>query len=104
MDRALLEQLDTINNTLTTQWNRLQNIRTTVDSTGDQAGRAQTRVQDAKSLIERAQRELDKARDAVSKVVSEPAVVMATLCGAGLTERLACRTSGPRAAWETPTT
>lgn len=79
VDRALLEHLDAINNTLTTQWNRLQNIRNTVDNTGNQAGRAQARVHDAKSLVERAQRELDKARDAVSKVVSGGSAVMATV-------------------------
>uniref|UniRef100_A0A674MZK9 Laminin, gamma 1 n=1 Tax=Takifugu rubripes TaxID=31033 RepID=A0A674MZK9_TAKRU len=104
VDRALLEHLNTINNTLTTQWNRLQNIRNTVDNTSDQAGRAQTRVQDAKSLIERAQRELDKARDAVSKVVSRGSVVTATVYRGELTEPITCRTSSPRAAWETPIT
>lgn len=99
-----MEHLSTINNTLTTQWNRLQNIRNTVDNTSDQAGRAQTRVQDAKSLIERAQRELDKARDAVSKVVSGGSVVMATIYRGELTEPITCRTSSPRAASETPIT
>lgn len=82
-----MEQLSAINSSLSTQWNRLQNIRNTVDSTSDRAGRAQTRVQDAKSLIERAQRELDKARDAVGKVVSGGSVVVATVCRGELTRR-----------------
>lgn len=56
---------------MTTQWNRLQNIRNTVDNTEAQADRARNRVRDAQNLIERARQELDKAKDAISKVVSE---------------------------------
>ena len=79
VDRGLLDRLNTINSTLTTQWNRLQNIRGTVDDTGAQADRARSRVRDAENLIDRARQELDKARDAVGKVVSEGAVVAATV-------------------------
>lgn len=79
VDQALLDRLNNINITLTTQWNRLQNIRNTVDDTSSQAGRAQSRVHEAKSLIERAQRELDKARDAISKVVSPGTAVVETV-------------------------
>lgn len=71
VDRGLLERLNSINNTLTTQWNRLQSVRNTVDDTGTQADRARNRVRDAESLIDRARQELEKAKDAVSKVVSE---------------------------------
>lgn len=70
VDRGLLDRLNSINNTLTTQWNRLQSVRNTVDDTGTRADRARSRVQDAESLIDRARQELEKAKDAVSKVVS----------------------------------
>ncbi|XP_012681774.2 laminin subunit gamma-1 [Clupea harengus] len=72
VDEGLLERLNNINSTLTTQWNRLQNIRNTVDNTGTQAEKAQKRVQDAESLIDRARQELDKAKDAISKVDIKP--------------------------------
>lgn len=68
VDKGLLERLGNINNTLTTQWNRLQNIRNTVDNTGTQADKARNRVRDAEQLIESARKELDKAKDAISKV------------------------------------
>uniref|UniRef100_A0A7N9AR09 Laminin subunit gamma-1 n=1 Tax=Mastacembelus armatus TaxID=205130 RepID=A0A7N9AR09_9TELE len=72
VDRGLLERLNNINSSLTTQWNRLQNIRSTVDVTGTQADRARNRVRDAENLIERARQELDKAKDAISKVDIKP--------------------------------
>ncbi|XP_023285750.1 laminin subunit gamma-1-like, partial [Seriola lalandi dorsalis] len=72
VDKGLLDRLNTINNTLTTQWNRLQSIRNTVDDTGSQADRARTRVRDAENLINQARLELDKAKDAVSKVDIKP--------------------------------
>uniref|UniRef100_A0A3Q0T4A4 Laminin, gamma 1 n=1 Tax=Amphilophus citrinellus TaxID=61819 RepID=A0A3Q0T4A4_AMPCI len=68
VDRGLLDRLNAINSTLTTQWNRLQSIRTTVDDTAGQADRAQVRVREAESLIDRARQELDKAKDALGKV------------------------------------
>uniref|UniRef100_A0A8C6SB72 Laminin, gamma 1 n=1 Tax=Neogobius melanostomus TaxID=47308 RepID=A0A8C6SB72_9GOBI len=68
MDRDLLDRLNSINITLTTQWNRLHTIRKTVDETGSQADRARARVRDAENLIDRARQELDKAKDAISKV------------------------------------
>lgn len=77
-DQGLLDHLNGINNTLTTQWNRLKSIRNTVDDTGTQADLARGRVRDAENLIDRARQELDKAKDAISKVVSEGAVSMAT--------------------------
>ncbi|KAG7273400.1 hypothetical protein CRUP_037462 [Coryphaenoides rupestris] len=61
-------RLAAINGTLTTQWNRLQNIRSTVDQSSAQADKARTRVHDAEGLIERARHELDWARDAIAKV------------------------------------
>lgn len=70
VDQALVERLNTLNSSLSTQWNRLQNIRNTVEDTSSRAEQAQDRVQDAKSLTERAQRELERAKEAVSKVVS----------------------------------
>uniref|UniRef100_A0A6Q2Z0Q9 Laminin subunit gamma-1 n=1 Tax=Esox lucius TaxID=8010 RepID=A0A6Q2Z0Q9_ESOLU len=68
VDKGLLERLGVLNSTLTTQWNRLQNIKNTVDNTGNLADEARNRVQDAKDLIERSREELDKAKDAISKV------------------------------------
>uniref|UniRef100_A0A8C5GYU8 Laminin subunit gamma-1 n=1 Tax=Gouania willdenowi TaxID=441366 RepID=A0A8C5GYU8_GOUWI len=49
VDKGLLDRLNTINGTLTTQWNRLQSIRVTVDDTATQADRARVRVQDAEA-------------------------------------------------------
>ncbi|KAL0966040.1 hypothetical protein UPYG_G00289940 [Umbra pygmaea] len=68
VDKGLLDRLGVLNSTLNTQWNRLQNIKNTVDNTGIQADKARDRVQDAKNLIERSREELDKAKDAISKV------------------------------------
>ncbi|XP_072544365.1 laminin subunit gamma-1 [Salminus brasiliensis] len=68
VEKGLLDRLKGINNTLTTQWNRLQNIRNTVDNTGTLADKAQNRVREAEKLIDRAREELDKAKDAISKV------------------------------------
>lgn len=70
VDSDLLDRLKSINNTLTTQWNRLQNIRNTVEDTGNLADKARGRVRETEKLIERAREELDKAKDAISKVVS----------------------------------
>ncbi|KAK7944940.1 hypothetical protein WMY93_000668 [Mugilogobius chulae] len=72
VDKDLLDRLNSINITLTTQWNRLQNIRDTVDETGTQADKAHSRVRDAEILIDRARQELDKAKDAISKVDIKP--------------------------------
>ena len=72
-DKDLLERLNSINITLTTQWNRLHGIRKTVDETGSQADRARGRVRDAENLIERARQELEKAKDAIGKVVTSAA-------------------------------
>uniref|UniRef100_A0A8C7SAZ3 Laminin, gamma 1 n=1 Tax=Oncorhynchus mykiss TaxID=8022 RepID=A0A8C7SAZ3_ONCMY len=68
VDKGLLERLGKLNSTLTTQWNRLQNIRNTVDNTGTQADKARNRVRDAENLIGLAREELDKAKDAISKL------------------------------------
>lgn len=72
VDKGLLERLGKLNSTLTTQWNRLQNIRNTVDNTGTQADKARNRVRDAEDLIGRAREELDKAKEAISKLVGHP--------------------------------
>ncbi|KAG2461822.1 DHX9 helicase, partial [Polypterus senegalus] len=72
IDQSLLDRLAEINNTLTTQWGRLQNIRKTVESTSELADNSQKRVQDAKMLIEKARNELEKAKDAISKVDIQP--------------------------------
>ncbi|XP_053739856.1 laminin subunit gamma-1 [Synchiropus splendidus] len=72
MDRGLLDRLNNINSTLTTQWNRLQGIRSTVDNTSTQADVARNRVRDAEDLIDRARQELDKAKDAIGKVDIKP--------------------------------
>jgi hypothetical protein len=69
VDKGLLERLASINGTLTTQWNRLQNIRSTVDQSGAQADKARTRVQHAEELIDRARTQLDKARSDIANVV-----------------------------------
>ncbi|XP_030219656.1 laminin subunit gamma-1 [Gadus morhua] len=68
VDKGLLERLASINGTLTTQWNRLQNIRSTVDQSGAQADKARTRVQHAEELIDRARTQLDKARSDIANV------------------------------------
>uniref|UniRef100_A0AAR2M605 Laminin subunit gamma-1 n=1 Tax=Pygocentrus nattereri TaxID=42514 RepID=A0AAR2M605_PYGNA len=47
----------------------LINIRNTVDNTGTLADKARNRVREAEKLIDRAREELDKAKDAISKVV-----------------------------------
>lgn len=70
VDKDLLDRLKNINDTLTTQWNRLQNIKNTVEDTGNLADKARNRVRETEKLIERAREELDKAKDAISKVVS----------------------------------
>lgn len=105
VDRGLLDRLNNINNTLTVQWNRLQNIRNTVDDTGTQADRARSRVRDAESLIDQARQELDKAKDAVAKVVSD-VIVMATVCLKTVINgvHVICRTSSHPVAPETRTT
>lgn len=72
MDGDILNRLNSINITLTTQWNRLHNIRKTVDQTGSQADQARARVRDAENLIDRARQELEKAKDAISKVDIKP--------------------------------
>ncbi|KAM9790659.1 laminin subunit gamma-1 [Syngnathus typhle] len=68
VDSGLLERLNAINGSLTTQWNRLQNVRVTVEQTGGQADRARNQVRQTENLIDRARRELDKAKDAIGKV------------------------------------
>lgn len=105
VDRGLQDRLNNINNTLTIQWNRLQNIRNTVDDTGTQADRARGRVRDAESLIDQARQELDKAKDAIAKVVSD-VIVMATICLKSVINGLyvICRTSSHPVALEIRTT
>ncbi|XP_067309567.1 laminin subunit gamma-1 [Pseudorasbora parva] len=68
VDKGLLDRLNNINKTLSAQWNRLQNIKNTVDNTGSQADRARNRVREAENLINTAREELDKAKEAISKV------------------------------------
>uniref|UniRef100_A0A672NPD1 Laminin subunit gamma-1 n=1 Tax=Sinocyclocheilus grahami TaxID=75366 RepID=A0A672NPD1_SINGR len=68
VDKGLLDRLNNINKTLNNQWNRLQDIKNTVDNTGTQADRARNRVRDAENLISTAREELDKAKEAISKV------------------------------------
>ncbi|KAA0719380.1 Laminin subunit gamma-1 [Triplophysa tibetana] len=68
VDKGLLDRLNDVNKTLNAQWNRLQNIRNTVDNTGGQADRARNRVREAEDLISTAREELDKAKEAISKV------------------------------------
>lgn len=77
-----------------------------MDHTGTRADRARDRVRDAENLMDRARQELDKAKEAVGKVVSRPAVVTATSdAGGALTEPVSPRrTSSRPAAPESPTT
>lgn len=79
LDKGLLDRLNDINKTLNAQWNRLQNIRNTVDNTGAQADRARNRVREAENLISTARDELDKAKEAISKVVHTKHILLILL-------------------------
>lgn len=83
VDKDLLDRLKNINDTLTMQWNRLQNIKNTVEDTGNLADKARNRVRETEKLIERAREELDKAKDAISKVVSFILSVFVCVCEGG---------------------
>ncbi|XP_057713602.1 laminin subunit gamma-1 [Corythoichthys intestinalis] len=67
-DQGLVDRLNIINGSLTTQWKRLLNVRGSVEETGARADRARDRVRQAEHLIHRARLELDKAKDAVAQV------------------------------------
>ena len=61
-----------------------------MDDTGAQADRARNRVRDAENLIDHARQELDKAKDAVGKVVSEVTVVPGAAVVSELMELTRC--------------
>lgn len=64
-----MDRLAEINNTLSTQWGRLQNIKDTVDNTEDLAERSNNRIQDAEKIISNARTELEKAKENMANVV-----------------------------------
>lgn len=68
VDRSLMDRLAEINNTLSTQWGRLQNIKDTVDNTEDLAERSNNRIQDAEKIISNARTELEKAKENMANV------------------------------------
>ncbi|XP_067846571.1 laminin subunit gamma-1 isoform X2 [Heptranchias perlo] len=73
VDKSLMDRLAEINNTLSTQWGRLQNIKDTVDNTEDLAERSNNRIQDAEKVISNARRELEKAKETLGNVsISTP--------------------------------
>ncbi|XP_069794299.1 laminin subunit gamma-1 isoform X1 [Narcine bancroftii] len=68
IDKSLMDRLAEINNTLSTQWGRLQNIKDTVDNTEDLADRSNNRIQDAEKVIVNARMELEKAKEIMANV------------------------------------
>nr|XP_014351267.1 PREDICTED: laminin subunit gamma-1 [Latimeria chalumnae] len=72
VDDSLMERLAEINNTLSSQLGRLQNIKDTVDRTGVTSEQSRQRVQEAEDLIDRAQKELEKAKALVANVSITP--------------------------------
>lgn len=71
VDQNLMDRLQRVNNTLSSQISRLQNIRNTIEETGKSAEQARARVESTEQLIEIASRELEKAKVAVANVVSD---------------------------------
>lgn len=71
VDQNLMDRLQRVNKTLYSQISRLQNIRNTIDETGNLAEQARARVESTEQLIEIASRELEKAKIAVANVVSD---------------------------------
>uniref|UniRef100_A0A4W3JXR0 Laminin subunit gamma 1 n=1 Tax=Callorhinchus milii TaxID=7868 RepID=A0A4W3JXR0_CALMI len=62
VDNSLMDRLAEINNTLSIQWGRLQNIKDTVDITDDLASRSTNRVRDVEQMISNSRRELEKGK------------------------------------------
>lgn len=73
VDQNLMDRLQRVNNTLSSQVSRLQNIRNTIEETGSLAEQARARVENTEHLIEIASRELEKAKVAVANVsITQP--------------------------------
>ncbi|GCB72288.1 hypothetical protein scyTo_0006235 [Scyliorhinus torazame] len=73
IDKNLMDRLAEINNTLSTQWGRLQNIKDTVDNTEELAEQSNNRIQDAEKVISNARMELEKAKEILGNVsISAP--------------------------------
>ncbi|XP_011359503.1 laminin subunit gamma-1 isoform X1 [Pteropus vampyrus] len=73
VDHNLMDRLQRVNNTLSSQISRLQNIRNTIEETDNLAEQARARVESTEQLIEIASRELEKAKIAVANVsVAQP--------------------------------
>ncbi|XP_078499309.1 laminin subunit gamma-1 [Lissotriton helveticus] len=68
VDQGLVDRLAEINNTLTSQLGRLENIRKTVGDTEDIAQEARVRVENTGTLIETAREELERAKAAIANV------------------------------------
>lgn len=75
VDHNLMDRLQRVNNTLSSQISRLQNIRNTIEETDNLAEQARARVESTEQLIEIASRELEKAKIAVANVVSDGAAL-----------------------------
>lgn len=72
VDQGLMDRLAELNNTLSAQWVRLQNIRKTVTGTEELARQSHDRVQETEHVIENARKELDKAKALVANVTITP--------------------------------
>ncbi|XP_030063379.1 laminin subunit gamma-1 [Microcaecilia unicolor] len=73
VDQGLMDRLNEINNTLSSQLGRLGNIQKTVEETEGLAQQARDRVEDTENLIELARGELEKAKVAIANVsITQP--------------------------------
>ncbi|KAK1329285.1 hypothetical protein QTO34_011466 [Cnephaeus nilssonii] len=73
VDQNLMDRLQRVNNSLSSQISRLQNIRNTIGETGNLAEQARARVESTEQLIEIASKELEKAKIAVANVsITQP--------------------------------
>lgn len=70
VDQGLMDRLQEINRTLSSQLGRLRNIQNTVRQTENLAEQAQAQVENTEGLIDSASNMLHKARMAIANVVS----------------------------------
>ncbi|KAM9326705.1 laminin subunit gamma-1 [Gastrophryne carolinensis] len=72
VDQGMLDRLAEINATLSSQLERLQNIRDMIRDTDKQAQDARTRVEGTELIIESARQQLEKAKVAIANVSITP--------------------------------